>query len=176
MPNKKHSNGGFTLPELLVVLFLISLLFSFFLRCFFTIGNQHQQRLAILELEENLSLAVSGIVKDISKSTAVLSCTEEQLSLKQNKIIYYTLGVDQQEKHLYQLEGKVLYRRESTQGNRQPMANFITAMQFSYLDAVGQTTTDSLAVKTIVLCVEGCWQGKTIRQKQIVQLAGDIYL
>lgn len=177
MRDKKHAISGFTLPELLVVLFLLSLLLSFLLRCFFTIENQHRQHLALLELEDNLTLAITDMAEDISKSTVVLNCEEEQLTLQQNKIIYYTLGVDQQEaEHLYPLEGKILYRRESSQWNRQPMANFITAMHFSYFDASGQHTTDCLSVRTVMLCVEGCFQGNRIQQKQVVQLAGENYI
>ena len=35
--------------------------------------------------------------------------------------------------HLYPLEGKILYRKESTQWNRQPMANFIETLTICLL-------------------------------------------
>lgn len=98
---------GFTLPELLVVLFLLSLLSSFLLRCFAAVATQQEQRLALLELENNLAIAQSWLGDDIAKSSAVLDCAAEQLTLQQDQLVSYTLGTDQQiTEHLYPLEEK----------------------------------------------------------------------
>lgn len=43
---KRQKQAGFTLPELLVVLFLLSLLSAFLMQCLFTLTEQQKQRLA----------------------------------------------------------------------------------------------------------------------------------
>ena len=114
-----------------MVICITSMLLSFFLQCFFTVSEQHKQRSAMLELQDNLSLAIELLTRDIARSTSVLDCHAQQLTLQQENIISYSLGTDRQaQEHLYALEGKILYRQESTQGNRQPMANFIDTITF----------------------------------------------
>ena len=168
---------GFTLPELLVVLFLLSLLSSFLLRCFAAVAGQQEQQLALLELENNLAIAQSWLGDDIAKSSAVLDCAAEQLTLQQDQLVSYTLGTDQQiTEHLYPLEGKILYRKESTQWNRQPMANFIETLTIFYYDAQGQPTVDSTAVCAVGVQLTGCWREQQITKRQVVQLMGDGYL
>jgi len=172
-----NNEKGFTLPELLVTICLLSLLSSFLLQCFSNVAVQHRQRMALLELEDNLMLAITALAEDAGRSTAVLHCKQDELALQQEKVIYYSLGDDQQmEEHFYPLEGKILYRRENTQWNRQPMANFLTALHISYLDGKGQMVQEAHAVRAVVLCVEAQWQGKTLQQTQVVRLLGDRYL
>lgn len=65
---KRQKQAGFTLPELLVVLFLLSLLSAFLMQCLFTLTEQQKQRLAFLELEDNLNLAMDWLKEDIEKS------------------------------------------------------------------------------------------------------------
>lgn len=174
---KLKGQQGFTLAEVLVVLSLLSLLSIFFLRCFFFVAEQQQQHNARLELEDNLMIAASLLAEDISKSTAVLDCESQQLVLQQTKIIYYNLGEDQQANaHAYPLEGKVLYRRENTQSSRQPMANFISNLDITYLDKNGEKTMDADTVCAIELVLEGRWREKVFQQRQIVRLEGMDYL
>lgn len=180
MRAKQHrgiSQRGFTLPEMLVVICITSMLLSFFLQCFFTVSEQHKQRSAMLELQDNLSLAIELLTRDIARSTSVLDCHAQQLTLQQENIISYSLGTDRQaQEHLYALEGKILYRQESTQGNRQPMANFIDTITFQYLDQRGFPVKDADLVQAVYVKISGQWQGKTIQQEQIVRLAGTAYL
>lgn len=168
---------GFTLPELLIVLLLLSLLSSLLLRCFMTVSTQQEQQLALLELEDNLAIAQAWFRDDITQSSAVLDCAAEQLTLRQKQIVSYTLGNDQQKtEHLYPLEGKILYRKESTQWNRQPMANFIETLTISYYNAQGNPTTEPVAVCAVGVQLTGCWRDRQITKQQIVKLQGDGYL
>ena len=173
-----HKNeAGFTLAELLVTLCLTALLLSFFLQCFFMATGQNQQQMARQELETNLLLAMETITKDIARSHSVQDCQKEQLTLKQDKMICYSLGEDQQaEEHFYPLEGKILYRRESTQYNRQPMANFISEMEFTYLDPDGLPTEQAENVRAVQVALSVTWNGQQIWQQQIICLAGTDYL
>ena len=174
---KRNRQAGFTLPELLVVLTLTALLLSFFLQCFFTVSAQHRQRSALLELQDNLLSAMEFLTEDITKSTGVHACREDQLALQQAQCVYYDLGDDQQgQEHFYDLEGKILYRREDTQQYRQPMANFIDTLTFVYLDEQGTPTTQPEAVRAVQIRLTGCWNGRTLVQEQIVRLAGVVYL
>lgn len=168
---------GFTLSEVLVTICLMTLLLPFLFHCFFTMSEQQLQRAALLELEDNLLLAVEYLTMDIACSTAVLDCQEEGLSLQQNQIIYYDLGADlQADEHIYPLEGKILYRRESSQWNRRPMANFINSLTFSYWDEAGNLTQEAASVKAIGFCVIGTWQNQQLQYKQVVNLAGKEYI
>lgn len=175
---KQQKQAGFTLPELLVVLFLLSLLSAFLMQCLFTLTEQQKQRLAFLELEDNLNLAMDWLKADIEKSCAVSACSQEQLVLQQPRTgIQYTLGIDQQAtEHLYPLEGKILYRKENIQWNRQPMANFIETFTISYLDKYGQLTEEPTAVCAVGIHLTGCWQNGRIEKQQIVRLMKKGYL
>lgn len=174
---QKRWKQGFTLPELLVVLILTALLLSFFLPCFFTLAEEHRQRMALLELEDNLLIAMEFLTADIAKSTAVLDCQEHQLVLQQEHTIYYNLGEDQQaQEHVYDLQGNILYRREKTQYNRQPMANFLKTLSLEYLDDDGKPTRDPESVQAVHVTVIGCWKDRQIQKEQIVRLIGDTYL
>ncbi len=169
--------GGFTLPEMLVVICLTALLLSFFLQCFFTIANQHKQRTALLELQDNLSIAMSFLKEDISQSTAVLDCQPDLLSLQRDCAVYYSLGTDQQaDEHFYALQGNVFYRRLDTEENRQPMANFIDEMSISYFDKTGQPTTQPEQVCAVYVKLTGHWNDRQLEQEQVVRLAGAVYL
>ncbi len=171
------NKNGFTLPELLVTICLTSVLLSCFLTCFFIISDLHRNRSAMLELQDNLFLAIELLSEDIAKSTAVIDCANETLTLQQGEVIYYSLGQDQQfREHFYFLEGKVLYRRESMQKNRQPMANFIDTLEFYYLDQNGRTTENSEEVNAIHIFLTGKWMDRTIQIDQIIRLAGTLYL
>jgi prepilin-type N-terminal cleavage/methylation domain-containing protein len=177
LPQKWRDTRGFTLPEVLVVLCLLSILLPFLLRCFFTIAEQQKQRTALGELEDNLLIAAETLTGDIAGSTAVLSCEENQLVLQKKTVIYYTLGTDEQAKeHFYPLEGKILYRRESSQWNRQPMANFLETLTFFYLDDQGQPTLEAAAVRAVGFCITGLWQEQRLERTQIIRLAGNDYL
>lgn len=102
----------------------------------------------------------------------------EQLVLQQPRTgIQYTLGIDQQAtEHLYPLEGKILYRKENIQWNRQPMANFIETFTISYLDKYGQLTEEPTAVCAVGIHLTGCWQNGRIEKQQIVRLMKKGYL
>ncbi len=156
---------------------LLAFLLPFLFRCFFSIAEQQKQRAALLELEDNLLLAVEYLSGDIAGSTAVLECGETLLTLQQKRIIYYDLGKDQQAaEHFYPLEGNILYRRESSQWNRQPMANFIDTLTFFYLDEAGQITQEAASVRAVGFCIDGKWQGQQLQYKQVVNLAGNEYI
>ncbi len=173
----RRANRGFTLPEMLVVICLTALLLSFFLQCFFQISNQHKQRSALLELQDNLLLAEELLMKDIEKSTAVLACDPETLALQQAIPIYYSLGTDQQaDEHFYDLQGNIFYRRTQEQGKRQPMANFIDEMTISYLDQYGQPTTVPKEVRAVHVLLTGSWNDRQLRREQVIRLAGAMYL
>ena len=168
---------GFALSEVLVAICLMALLLPFLFHCFFSISEQQKQRAALLELEDNLLLAVEYLTMDIARSTAVLECKEELLILQQNQIVYYDLGEDQQaDEHIYLLEGKILYRRESSQWNRRPMANFIDTLIFFYLDEAGNPTQEAASVRAVGFCLVGTWQDQQLQYKQIVNLAGNEYI
>ncbi len=177
--NIRRAQCGFTLPEVLVVICLTSLLLSFFLQCFFTVSNQHKQRTALLELTDNMMLAMELMHEDISKSLKVQACMSDQLVLCQGKdlTVYYSLGEDQQaDEHFYDLKGNVFYRRWHAQENRQPMANFIDELTFSYLDQYGQLTTVPNEVCAVHVKVTGNWKERQLKQEQIIRLAGTVYL
>lgn len=171
--NKK----GFTLVEMLVVIILLSILSGFFLQCFTFMVEQYHHRIALLELEENLSIAMDLIVKDLSESVGVSNCEANSLTLQTlDKKIYYTLGTDQQaDEHFYDLKGKILYRRENTQINRQPMANFISRFTAVYYDASGNCTEDISQVRVVAVALEGQWNETVITQKRIVRLKDAYY-
>lgn len=173
----KRYEEGFTIPELLVALCLTAMLLSFFMQCFFTVSAQHRERSALLELEDNLMLASEMLAEDIGKSTAVLECNSEKISLQQKRVVEYSLGRDQQaEEHFYGLEGNILYRRENNQQARQPMANFINTLTFSYLDRYGHHTAIPEEVEAVYLCITGEWNGREICTRQVIRLAGAIYV
>ncbi len=175
--NHKRYNKGFTIPELLVTLCLTAILLSFFMQCFFTVSAQHRERSALLELQDNLMLASELLAEDIAKSTAVLHCDPAMLSLQQKRVVEYSLGYDQQaEEHFYELEGNILYRRENNQQARQPMANFIHTLTFSYLNRYGEHTDLPEEVEAVYLCITGQWNGREICTEQVIRLAGAIYV
>ncbi len=175
--NHKRNSKGFTIPELLVALCLTAMLLSFFMQCFLTISAQHRERTALLELRDNLIMAAEMLASDIGKSTAVLSCDSEKLSLQQKNVVEYSLGRDQQaEEHFYELEGNILYRRENNQQARQPMANFIKTLTFSYLNRYGQHTALPEETEAVYLCITGQWNGREIQTEQVIRLAGAMYL
>ena len=171
------ANQGFTLPEVLVALCLLAMLLPVLLRCFGTMAEQQRQRAALLELEDNLLLAVEILMGEIAGSTAVLDCAENCLVLQQDSVIYYDLGDDQQLKeHLYPLEGKILYRREDSQIARQPMANFVETLTFFYLDGAGQPTDEAALARAVGFSLTGAWQETQLQYRQVIRLAGEAYL
>jgi type II secretory pathway component PulJ len=173
----RRYKGGFTIPELLVAICLTAMLLSFFLQCFFTVSAQYRERSALLELQDNLMLAAELLTADIGKSAEVLECDPEKLTLQQTKVVEYSLGRDQQaEEHFYELEGNILYRRENNQQTRQPMANFIKTLTFSYLDQYGRHTALPEEVRAVYLCVTGEWNGRELCTKRLIRLAGAMYL
>ena len=173
-----HRQQGVTLAELLVVLSLLSILFGFFLRCFVFSMEQYQYRTAFLELQDNLAIAIDLIASDVAEGTAVLDCNEEKLSLQKGaRKVYYDLGTDlQATEHFYDLEGKILYRRESTQWNRQPMANFISRFAIIYYDSNGAVTERADKVAVIEVVLESQWKQSMIQQRQILRLKDSDYL
>ncbi len=170
--------AGFTLAELLVVLIVTGLLSSFFLSCFFTSVGQYRQRSARLELEENLTLASSFLTEEIAKSLAVRSCNHFRLELQQDVVVHLTLEEDpQKEEHYYrQIEGKNLYRREDTERNKQPMANFIRSLRAYYLDENGLETEEPEEVRAVMFVLTGRWQDALLERRGVVRLAGAEYL
>lgn len=175
--DKRWNQKGFTLPELLVTICLTSFLLSFFLTCFFTISDSYKHYSAMLELQDNLLSAVELLTTDIAGSTAVIECAADGCTLQQENCIYYSLGKDQQyQEHFYRLEGKILYRRESMQKNRQPMANFLDTLEFRYLDQNGVPTEQCEDVRAIQFLVSGSYLGQRMKLEQIVRLAGALYV
>lgn len=174
---KTAASRGFTLPEMLVTLCLLALLFPVLLRCFQTLAEQQRQRAALLELEDNLLMAVEILTREIAGSTAVLSCEENRLVLQQDSVIYYDIGDDlQMEDHLYPMEGKILYRREDSQSARQPMANFVETLTFFYLDEAGQPTDEAALTRAVGFSLTGVWRETQLQCRQVIRLAGAVYL
>ena len=168
---------GFTLTELLVVICLFSLLSGFFVQCFVFAMEQYQHSIALMELEDNLSSSMDWLASDLTESIAVLKCTDDELTLQTSDgKIYYTLGTDTQAKeHFYDLEGKTFYRRENTQKNRQPMANFISCFRVTYYDETGNPTENASSVKIVEILLEGTWNDTVISQSQAARLKDSDY-
>ena len=142
-----------------MVLCLFALLSGFFLNCFVFAMNQYHHSIALMELEDNLGNAMDWLSADLADTIAVLECKADGLSLQTaEKKIYYTTGTDTQAKeHFYDLTGKIFYRREHTQKNRQPMANFITGFYITYYDEQGTLTSYAANVKMVDILLEGTW-------------------
>lgn len=176
--DKLHSTAGFTLTELLVVICLLGLLSGFFLQCFVFVMEQYRNRIALLELEDNLCMAMDFLAADFEKTVAVSGCNGSSLTLQTNDgKIYYTVGTDTQAKeHFYDLEGKIFYRRENTQKNRQPMANFISNFSVVYYDETGTPTETDSTVETVEILLEGTWNDTVIQQRQFARLKDSDYL
>lgn len=177
MYRKIFSKKGFTLAEMLVVLILLCTLSGFFLQSFTFVMEQYQHRLALLELEENLSISMEYIAKDLSESIGVVACKSDSLKLQTlDGKVDYTLGTDQQaDEHFYDLKGKILYRRENTQQNRQPMANYISCFRIVYYDENGNYTEESSQVCAVEILLEGQWKETVITQKRIARLKDSYY-
>ena len=173
-----RSQSGFTLVELLVVLCLLSVLFSFFLQTFLFAMAQFHNRMALMELEENLAIAADAIASDGVNSIAVETCEPDSLILlTETDRIVYTIAQDLQAKeHLYKLTGKTFYRRENTQGTRQPMANFISAFCVSYYDCTGEETFDADSVDIVKVQLKGQWNDTLVQKQLIVRLKDSDYL
>ena len=169
---------GFTLPEILVVLVLTTIVLTSGMQYGTTMAMQHTKRTALLELQDNLTISAELLEQDISRSTQVLECDSGELNLQQTgRTVHYSTGNDQQaQEHSYLLEGKILYRRESTQYNRQPMANFLDTVVFTYLDRNGNVTTDPQQVRTVAFTLIGTMDGHCIREQRYVMLAGEAYV
>jgi hypothetical protein len=176
--NKLVSMAGFTLTEVLVGLCLFALLSGFFLHCFVFAMNQYHHSIALMELEDNLGNAMDWLSADLADTIAVLECKADGLSLQTaEKKIYYTTGTDTQAKeHFYDLTGKIFYRREHTQKNRQPMANFITGFYITYYDEKGTLTSYAANVKMVEILLEGTWNDTVLSKRLAVRLSGSDYL
>lgn len=176
--NKLTNHAGFTLTEMLVVICLFALLSGFFLNCFVFAMEQYQYCIALMELEDNLNNAMDWLATDLAESIAVSDCSESGLTLQTAEgKIYYTLGTDTQAKeHFYDLTGKIFYRRENTQKNRQPMANFISCFRVTYYDEMGNLTESATSVTTVEILLEGTWRDTVISQRQIARLNDSDYL
>ena len=176
--NKLMNHAGFTLAEMLVVLCLFALLSGFFLNCFVFAIEQYQHSIALMELEDNLCNAMDWLALDLAETVVISDCSESSLTLQTaDGKIYYTLGTDTQAKeHFYDLTGKIFYRRENTQKNRQPMANFISRFRVTYYDEQGNLTEHAASVKMVEILLEGTWNDTVIAQKQTVRLKDSDYL
>lgn len=177
LSHKLHGKGGFTMAEMLVVLCLLALLSGFFLQCYVFVMEQYRHRIALMELEENLTIAMDLIAADFAEAIGVADCSVDSLSiLKSDGTVYYTTGTDTQAKeHFYDLTGKILYRRENTQWNRQPMANFISGFCVSYYNQVGEYTAHSSDVSAVEVKLEGTWNDTVITQRHIAELKDSYY-
>ena len=176
-----RKQGGFTLPELLVVLCLIAVLLPFFTKCFLFAADQQKNRIAIEELQDNLMIAMEVISRDISRSSEVTAWSSDTITLRNafqsEKTVTYSTGKDEQAKeHFYLLEGKILYCLESTQKTRQPMANFIDTLTISCLDCNGMPAKETEQICAVHLTITGTWKDRTLKQEQIVRLAGSAYI
>lgn len=169
---------GFTLPEMLVVLVLTTIVLTSVMQYGNSMVMQQTKRMALLELQDNLTISAELLEQDISRSTQVLQCDSEELNLQQvSHTVHYSTGNDQQaQEHSYSLEGKILYRRESTQYNRQPVANFLDMAVFTYLDRNGTVTTDPQQVRTVAFTLTGQTDRHIIREQRYVMLAGETYV
>lgn len=176
--NKLHSQRGVTLAELLVVMCLLAVLMGFFLQSFGFVLSQFQYRMALMELEDNLSLAAEWIASDGANSARVDACQKESLILQCfDGAVTYTIDSDPQAKeHFYNLTGKILYRRESTQRNRQPMANFISEFRITYYDACGIETEDADCVALVEVLLKGQWNAAKAEKRQWIRLKDTAYL
>lgn len=168
---------GFTLAEMLVVLCLTAILSGFLIQCFVFVMDQYRNRIALMELEENLSISMDFIAKDLADCTGVFECNADSLTVvKEDGVVYYTTGTDTQAKaHFYDLTGKILYRREHTQWNRQPMANFVSRLCVNYYDSTGVCTTDDKSVYLVEVELEGVWNDTVIVQRQIARIQDSKY-
>lgn len=175
---KLNSCAGFTFTELLVVLCLFALLSGFFLNCFVFAMEQYRNSIALMELEDNLCISMDCIASDLRETTAVLNCSTDSLNLQTVDCkVYYTRGTDTQAKeHFYDLTGKILYRRENTQINRQPMANFISDVCVNYYDELGNPTEQASNVKIVEILLEGTWNETVISKALAVRLNDSDYL
>ena len=177
LQKKSEKRDGFTLAEMLVVLCLLAVLSCFLMQCFVFVMDQYRNRVALLELEENLSVSMDLIARDLADCTGVSKCAADSLTvICRNGVIEYTTGTDTQSKdHLYDLKGKILYRKENTQRNRQPVANFISRLCINYYDGAGACTTDAAKVHLVEVQLEGAWKDKTIVQRQIAKIQDSEY-
>lgn len=175
--DKSKKNDGFTLAELLVVFCLLAILSGFFVQCFVFVLDQYRNRIALLELEENMSISMELIAKDLADCTGVSGCSADSLTvLKSDGAVYYTIGTDTQAKdHFYDLKGKILYRRENTQRNRQPMANFVSRLCIHYYDSTGTATIDDTEVYLVEVELEGIWKDTPIVYRQIARIQDSQY-
>lgn len=129
------NNEGFTLIELLVIVTILSLLIP----CLTSILGSNMTSFNAInnrnELQQNLRFTLNTIIQDIrncKKINKESSAKEISLNLEDDTHIKYGLKMDnQKEEHLYNLEGKVIFR-EKNYGNKNPLANFIDNLKFLY--------------------------------------------
>ena len=175
---KLYSQRGMTVAEVLVVICLLAVLSRFFLQCFVFVQDQYRHRIALLELEDNISISLEWLERDLLASIGVSSCSQDSLTLAMpDGMVYYTVGTDTQAKeHFYELKGKILYRRESTQKNRQPLTNFISRFYVTYYDKLGNKTTDVAKVCAVQIVVEGTWKDTVLTQQLAARWNDSDYL
>ena len=178
LSEKLSAQSGFTLTECLVVLCLLALLSGALLHGFVFAMDQYQRSIALLELEDNLCNAMDWLARDLANSTAISACSADSLTIQTEEgKIYYTTGTDTQAKeHFYNLTGKIFYRRESTQKNRQPMANFISSFYVTSYDETGKITVIPSNVKIVEVLLEGVWNDTVRSKRQVVRLYDSDYL
>ncbi len=179
---KITTTKGFTLAELLVVLILLSLLLTFFLQCFFFVMHQYQGRMALLELDDNLSIGIEHIAANGANSVAVTGCNTDVLVMKYvigttENTVRYAIGTDTQaDLHLYDLTGKVLRFRKGPTGKQEPIANFISDFRVTYYDHMGNVTTEIDRVHAVDVQLEGQWNNTTIQKRRVIRLKTSNYL
>lgn len=128
------NNKGFTLIELLVAMFIITILLAninLILKNHFTNWSEQCDE---IELKQNLNYGMKRILEDIKFSKKLLEVGKNYIIIENADAttIRYELAKDNfAEEHLFSIEGFTLYRKEGN-GNRQPMANFITKLEFSF--------------------------------------------
>lgn len=178
---------GSTLAELIVVLSVTAMILLVIFRAYFAMEEQKNFWLAKHELEENLAMAIEYIRQDALLSASVEQCDQSQLTLVQypfqgayflKSTVKYTLKADpQKDDHLYQkLTGNVLYRKESSQSKHQPVANFITALTYRYLDDAGEETMKPENVRRLLVTAQGNLAAETVCLVEVIPLGRQQYV
>lgn len=139
-----RNSKGFTLVEVMIVLTILSILMVSLSNLLLNSNGFFQRVSNQSELQQNLRLALITIIRDIQKCKYIdndSSSTEIVLVFPDGQRIRYGLKPDDmQEEHKFQLTGQVLFQQKNN-GNREPLANFINSINFSYNNSLPEKST-----------------------------------